>query len=56
MMMIVTNNVRVHIGARVLLDINLKWVGYIARLSHVGRRGDILTVQMITTVHAFAAL
>jgi hypothetical protein len=37
-----------HIGARALLDIELIWYGYIARLSS-GEEGDILLVQMIST-------
>jgi hypothetical protein len=35
------------IGVRALLDINLKWFGCIT--FPVGRRGDILLVQMIIT-------
>ncbi len=38
----------VHIGARALLDINLIWFGYIARLSQLGG-GGILLIQIITT-------
>ncbi len=30
----------VHIGARALLDINLMWFGYIARLSQLGGGGN----------------
>jgi hypothetical protein len=35
-----------HIGARALLDINVIWFGYIARLSRGG--GGILLVQVIS--------
>jgi hypothetical protein len=43
----------VHIGARALLEINLKWFGYIA--VPLGRRG-LLLVQMITVLPAFPPL
>jgi hypothetical protein len=41
----------VHRGAIALLDINLIWFGYIARLSHaVGRGRGILLVQYLCCV------
>ncbi len=38
----------VQIGAKALLDVNLIWFGFIARLSQCGG-GGILLVQMIST-------